>query len=89
MPHKKTKGCKKQCGGWFWEQSDPVFGKSNKWLATQAGYIDDDLKSSKRLSKAVQELGYGKRRPNGKHMQHGSGSPLMNPKAASFGTIQF
>ena len=59
MPTKKTKRCKKQSGGWFWEQSDPVFGKSNKWLATQAGYIDDDLTSSKRLSKAVQELGYG------------------------------
>ncbi len=89
MPTKKTKRCKKQSGGWFWEQSDPVLGKSNKWLATQAGYIDDDLKSSKPLSKAVQELGYGTRRLHGKHMQHGCGSPFMNPNAASFGTIQF
>ncbi len=64
MPPKKTKRCKKQRGGWFYEQSDPGFGKSNKWLSTQAGYIDDDLKSSKRLSKAVQELGYGRRRPH-------------------------
>ena len=89
MPPKKTKRSKAQSGGWFYEQSDPIFGKSNKWLATQAGYIDDDLKSSKRLSKAVQELGYGRRRPHGKHVQHGSGSPFMNPNAASFGTIQF
>ena len=35
--------------------------------------------------------GYGKHRgrPHGKHMQYGSGSPFMNPNAASFGTIQF
>ncbi len=64
MPTKKTKRCQKQSGGWFWEPSDPMFGKSNKWLATKAGYIVDDLKSSKRLSKAVQELGCGKRRPH-------------------------
>ena len=89
MLHKKTKRGKKQSGGGFYEQSDPIFGKSNKWLATQAGYIDDDLKSSKRLSKAVQKLGYGRRRPHGKHMQHGCGSPFMNPIAARFGTIQF
>ncbi len=89
MPTKKTKRCKKQSGGWFWEQSDPVFGKSNKSLATQAGYIDYDLISSKRLSKAVLELGFGRHRPNGKHMQHGCGSPFMNPNAARFGTIQF
>jgi hypothetical protein len=56
MPPRKTKRSKSQYGGWFWEQSDPVFGKSNKWLATQAGYIDDDLKQSKRPSKAVSEL---------------------------------
>ena len=87
MPNKKTKRSKAQSGGYFWEQSDPIFGKSNKWLATQAGYIDDDLKSSKRLSKAVQELGYGRRRPHGH--QHGCGSPFKNPNAASFGTIQF
>ena len=92
MPTKKTrvkKTTNKQRSGWFWEQRDPIFGKSNKWVATQAGYIDDDLKSSKRLSKAVQELGYGRRRPHGKHMQHGCGSPFMNPNAVSFGTIQF
>ena len=40
MPTKKTKRSKAQSGGWWYEQSDPIFGKSNKWLATQAGYID-------------------------------------------------
>ncbi len=83
MPHKKTKRSKAQSGGWFWEQSDPVFGKSKKWLATQAGYIDDDLKQSKRLSKPVGELVYGRRRPHGH--RHGCGKPFMNPNAASFG----
>ncbi len=89
MPPKKTKRSKAQSGGWFYEQSDPILGKFNKWIATQAGYIDDDRKQSKRLSKAVGELGYGRRRPHAKHMQHGCGSPSMNPNAASFGTIRF
>ncbi len=79
MPTKKSKICTKQSGGWLWEQLDPVFGKANKWLATQTGYIDDDLKSSKPLSNAVQELEYGRRRPHGKHMQHGCGSPVLEP----------
>ena len=120
MPTKKTKRCKKQSGGWFWEQSDPIFGKSNKWVARQAGYIDDGLKRTKLLSKiaaplaglaasvgsvnpavgtiaglaaaaGLNELGYGsrRRRPHGKHMQHGSGSPSTNSNASSFGAIKF
>ena len=123
MPTKKTKRYKNQSGGWFWEQSDPIFGKSNKWLAVQAGKIDDNviqptnkfLKKTKLLSTiaapvagalaslgsfnpivgtvagaaaaaGLRELGYGRRRrPHGKHIQHGSGSP----NAGSFGAIKF
>ena len=122
MP-KKTKRSKGQSGGWFWEQSDPIFGKSNKWLAVQAGKIDDNviqptnkfLKKTKLLSTiaapvagalaslgsfnpivgtvagaaaaaGLRELGYGRRRrPQGKQIQHGSGSP----NAGSFGAIKF
>ena len=131
MPTKKTrvkKTTNKQRSGWFWEQRDPIFGKSNKWLAVQAGKIDDNvikptdkfLKETKLLSTiaapvvgfatglaslnpivgtvagataaaGLRYAGYGKHRgrPHGKHMQYGSGSPFMNPNAASFGTIQF
>ena len=117
MPTKKGKRSKAQHRGYFWQQSDPIFGKANKWIARQAGYIDDGLKKTKILSTlatplagmaasaaslnplvgavagaaasaGIKKLGYG-RRPHGKPMQHGSGTPFMNPNAASFGTIKF
>ncbi len=50
MPIKKGKRSKAQQGGWFYEQSDPIFGKSNKWIAKQAGYIDYGLRKHKILS---------------------------------------
>ncbi len=50
MPTKRGKRSKAQHGGWFYEQSDPIFGKSNKWIAKPAGYIDDGLKKHKILS---------------------------------------
>lgn len=125
---RKTKRSKTQSGGWFWEDDDPYFGKSNRWIKGAASSINANviqptnnfLKKTKLLSTiaapvvgfasglasfnpivgtvagaaaaaGVRELGYGRRRarPHGKHMQHGSGSPFMNPNAASFGTIQF
>ena len=117
MPTKKGKRSRSQHGGWFYEQSDPIFGKANKWIARQAGYIDDGLKKTKILSTlatplagmaasaaslnplvgavagaaasaGIKKLGYG-RRPHGKPMQHGSGTPFMNLNTASFGTIKF
>ena len=88
MPPKKTKRCKKQSGGWFYEQSDPIFGNSNKWIAKQAGYLHDDLKKSKRLSNAVKELGYGRHKPCCKYGQHGGNSPFMLTNNSSFNSIK-
>ncbi len=52
-----------------------VYNKTKRSIAHSGGQFweqsDDNLKPSKRLSKAVDELGYGRRRPHGKPRQPG------------------
>ena len=53
MTVKKKKCCKtsnKKRAGWFWEDHDPIFGKSNRWIKTAANDINDGLKRTKILS---------------------------------------
>ena len=53
MTVKKNKFCKttnKQRSGWFWEDHQPIFGKSNRWIKTAANDINDGLKRTTILS---------------------------------------
>ena len=60
MPPKKSKRCKKvkQAGGWFWERSDPIFGKSNRYIGDKIiKPVDNLFKDTKVLSRIITPVG--------------------------------
>ena len=60
MPPKKSKKCKKpkQVGGWFWERSDPIFGKSNRWIGDKIiKPVDHFLKDTQLISRIITPVG--------------------------------
>jgi hypothetical protein len=68
MPGKKTrrgKQSKQQVGGWFWEDDDPIFGKSNQWIGRNVikpiskvvNAANEGLKRTKILSTLARPIG--------------------------------
>ena len=58
-PNKAKRGKKKnQEGGWFFERSDPIFGKFNRYVGDKIiKPVDNDLKETKLLSKIAGPVG--------------------------------